>query len=153
MTEVSIRAGNLKLLSVPPGKDFDFCADRALVISESFQRQAQPVILIATFITQQNGWSVILRDQQIGRAIVVEISSNDGARLFELNLVETNVDGDVFETIRTEIAEQLDLALAIFRLADGDQIDPAVVVVVDGGYAVGANPVRFGKLTCSNVFP
>ena len=40
---------------------------------------------------------------------------------FELNLVETNVGSDVFETIGPEIAEQLDFALALFGFADGDR--------------------------------
>ena len=65
---------------------------------------------------------------------------------FELNLVEADVGGDVFESVGAEIAEQADFALAFFRFADGDEVDPAVVVVVEGGDAVGADPVRLGKL-------
>ena len=103
------------------------------------------MILIASDIAQKHGGTVILRDQQIGRTIVVVITGDDGAGIFELNLVETNIGGDVFETIRSEIAKQPHFAFAFFRFADGDQIDPAVVVVVDGGDAKGADPISGGK--------
>ena len=141
LPEISIRTGDLKLLPVPAGKHFHLRSDGALVVCQSLEREAQPVILIAAFIAQQHGWTVILRDQQIGRAIAIVVAGNDGARLFELNLVEANVGGYILETIRAEIAEQPHFALAIFRFADGDQIDPAVVVVIDGGDAEGTDPV------------
>ena len=85
---------------------------------------------------------MILRDEQIGGAIVVVVAGDDGAGIFQLNFVEADVGGDVFETVGAEIAEQADFALAVFRFADGDEIDPAVVVVVEGGDAKGASPVR-----------
>src|SRR5579872_793978 len=89
---------------------------------------------------------MILRDQQIGSAVVVVIAGDDGARMFKMNLVEPNVSGHIFESIGAEIAKQLDLTLAVFRFADGDEIYPAVVVVVEGGNAVAtSNPVRFRK--------
>ena len=59
-----------------------------------------------------------------------------------MNLVEANIGGDILEAIRPEIAEEPNFALAIFRLADGDEINPAVVVVVEGGNAPRVNPVR-----------
>ena len=65
---------------------------------------------------------------------------------FEMNLVEADVGGDVFESVRAEVAEEADFALAVFGFADGDQVDPAVVVVVEGGDAKGADPVGLGKL-------
>ena len=61
------------------------------------------------------------------------------------NLVETDVGRDVFESIRPEIAEETDFALAVCGFADRDEIDPAVVVVVEGSDAPRANPVRVGK--------
>jgi len=47
------------------------------------------VILITTFIAQQHGGTVVLRDQQVGRAVAIVVAGNDGTRIFELNLVET----------------------------------------------------------------
>src|ERR1022692_1410568 len=134
LPQVSGRTGNLNLLPVPPREDFNFRTDGALVVGQPLEREAQPVILIAAFIAQQqHGGPVILRDQQIGGAVAIVIAGNDGARIFELNLVETNVGGNVFETIGPEIAEQADLALTFFGLADNGDIHPAVVVVVEGG--------------------
>jgi len=83
---------------------------------------------------------MILRDQQVDGAIVVVIASDDGAGLPELDLVETDVAGDVLPSVRAEVAEQADFAPALFGLADGDEVNPAVVVVVEGGDAEGATP-------------
>ena len=60
---------------------------------------------------------MVLGDEQVGRAVVVVVSGDDGARIFELNFVEANVGSDVLPSIRAEIAEQLDFAFAVFRLA------------------------------------
>ena len=146
LPQISIRSGNLKFLPVASREHFHFGSDGTLVISQSLERETQPVILIRPFIAQQHRRAVILRDQQIGGAVVVVIACDDGARLFELNLVETNVCGYIFEAVRAQVAKQLGLALAFFRFSDGDEIDPAVVVVVESSDAVGApNPVRLWK--------
>ena len=110
------------------------------------------MILIAAFIAQQHGWPVILRDEQVGRAVVVVVAGDDGARIFQLNLVEANVGGDIFESVWPKVAEQAHFAFAVFRLADGDEVDPAVVVVVEGGDAVGVHPIRdLGSATGSKL--
>ena len=152
LPQVSRRSGDLKLLPVSAREHLDFGADGALVVGQSLQRQAQPVILIAAFVAQQHGRTMILGDQQVSRTVAIVIAGNDGARLFELNLVETNVGGDVLETIRPEIAEQPHLALALFGFADGDQIDPAIVVVVDGGNTECVNPVGFWQRNTVEAF-
>ena len=144
LSEIAVRSVDLKLLPVAAGEDFDLGADGGFVVVQSLEREPQPVILIAAFVAQQHGRPVILRDEQVGGAVVVVVAGDDGARIFELNLVEANVGGDVFESVGPEIAEETDFALAVFRLADGDEVDPAVVVVVEGGDAVGADPVRLG---------
>ena len=64
---------------------------------------------------------------------------------FEMNLVEPDVGSDVFESVRPKIAEQPHFAFAFFRFANGDQVDPAVVVVVERGDAEGADPIGFWK--------
>ena len=140
LSEISTGAIDLKLLAVAAGEDFDLGADGGLVVVQSLEREPQPVILIGAFVLEQNRGAVILRDEQVGGAVVVVVAGDDGARIFELNLVEADVGGDVFESVGAEIAEQADFALAVFRFADSDQIDPAVVVVVKGGDAVSARP-------------
>src|ERR1700722_7496761 len=89
---------------------------------------------------------MILRDEQIDRAVVVVIARDDRSRLFKLNLVEPNIGGDVFESFWPKIAEQPPFPFTIFRLADRYEIDPSVIVVVKGGDAGGANPAGFGKI-------
>ena len=86
---------------------------------------------------------MILRDEHVGGAVVVVIAGDDGARIFQLDFVKAHISADVFESVRAEIAEEADFAFALFGLADSDQVDPAVVVVVDGGDAEGADPAYF----------
>ena len=145
LSQIAGRSVDFKLLPNAIGKNFDLRADGALVIVQPLERQPQRVVLVAAFVAEQYGRPVILRDQKIDRAVVVVIAGDNGARLFELNLVESGFGGDIFESVRAEIAEEADFALAVFCLADGNEIDPAVVVVVDGGDAVGTDPVRFGE--------
>src|SRR5579864_3104965 len=88
---------------------------------------------------------MILRDEQIDRAVIVVVAGDDGTRVFEMNLVEADIGSDVLEAVGAQVPEQLDFALAIFCLTDGDKVDPAVVVVVEGGDAVGADPAGLGQ--------
>src|SRR5437016_13902947 len=98
---------------------------------------------------------MILSDEQVGGAVVVEVSGDDGARIFELNFVEANVGSNVFEPIRSEIAGESNFAFVVFRLTRGDEINPAVVVVVKVGQAVGTRPFRLGERdtfeTCARI--
>src|SRR5579862_4016505 len=88
---------------------------------------------------------MILRDEQVSSAVVVVVTGNDGSRIFELNLIEADVSGDIFEAIGPEVAEKAHFSFFFFGFAYGDEVDPAVVVVVEGGDAVGADPVGFGE--------
>ena len=153
LAEIAVGTVDLKLLPVAAGENFDFGADGGFVVGQSLERKPQPVILIAAFVAQQHGGPVILRDEQIGGAVVVVVAGDDGARIFELNLVEADVGGDVFEAVRTEIAEESNFSFAFFRFADGDEIDPAVVVIVEGGDAEGSDPVGFGQRHVSKLLP
>src|SRR6185437_10140535 len=89
---------------------------------------------------------MILRDEKISATVAVIVRGNDRSRILELNLVEADIGSDVFESIRPEIAKQADFTLAIGCFAYGDQINPAVVVIVEGSHAPGAGPVGLGKL-------
>ncbi len=122
-------------------RNFDLGADGRLVVVEPLEVQAQPVVLVAAFVAQQNRGAVVLRDEQIDGAIVVVVAGDDGARIFQLNFVEPDIGGDIFESVGAEVAEEPDLAFAVFGFADGDEVDPAVVVVVEGGDAEGTDPI------------
>ena len=145
LSEIAGRSVDFKLLAIAAGENFHLGADGALVVVQSLEREPQPVILVAAFVAEQNGGAMILRDQQIGGSVVVVVSGDDGARIFELNFVEADIGGDVFPSVGAEIAEEPDFAFAVFCFADGGKIDPAVVVVIEGGDAEGADPVRRGK--------
>ena len=64
---------------------------------------------------------------------------------FELNLIQANIGSNIFEAVRTEIAEQPDFAFAIFGFTHGNQINPSVVVVIKGGDTEGTGPVGDGQ--------
>ena len=153
LAEVSVRSVNFELLAVAAREDLDLRSNGGLVVVESFERKLQPVVLGCAFVAQENRRAVVLGDKQVGGAVVVVVAGDNGARAFEMDLVEANVGGDVFESVGAEIAEEADFALAVFRFADGDQVDPAVVVVVERGDAVGQDPVSFWQLNGSERFP
>src|ERR1017187_7774221 len=152
LSEVAGRSIHFKLLPQASGEDFHLRADGALVVVQSLERKPQRVVLVAAFVVEQHGGSVILRDQKIDGAVIVVVTSDDGARLFELNFVESSFGGDIFEAVRAEIAEEADFTFAVFRLANSDKIDPAVVVVVDGGHTVGPDPIRVRQFHSVEVF-
>src|SRR5439155_402506 len=101
-----------------------------------------------TLILEQDGRAMILSNEQVGSAVVVEISRDDGARILELNFVEANVGSNVFEPIRSEIAEESDFAFVVFRLTDVDEINPAVVVVVRSNRSGAVYATVETKLRC-----
>src|SRR4029077_12965041 len=146
LAEITAGAVDLKLLAIATRKNLELGADSGFVISESLEREPQPVILIGAFIAQKNRRPAILHNQQICSTVAVVVTGNDGARIFQLNLVEANVGSDVFETVGAEIAEQAHFSLAFFRFADSDQVDPAIVVVVEGSHAVSFRPVCLRQL-------
>ena len=90
---------------------------------------------------------MILRDEQIDGAVVVVVAGDDGARIFQINLVEADIGCDVFPSVRAKVAKEADFAFAVFGFADGYEVDPAVVVVVEGGDAEGADPIGLGSGT------
>ena len=91
LSQIAGRSRNFKLLAVRPGENFNLGADRALVVSQPFERKPQPVVLVAAFVAQQHRRAVILGDQQIGGAVAVVVAGNDRSRIFQLNLVQANV--------------------------------------------------------------
>src|SRR5207244_6024654 len=99
LPEISVRAVDLKFLADAIGKNFDLGFDGALVVGQALEIEPQPVVFIPTLILEQDGRAMILSNEQVGSAVVVEISRDDGARILELNFVEANVGSNVFEPI------------------------------------------------------
>src|SRR5690349_8286805 len=79
LVEIAGGSVNLPLLPVGSGKHLNLGADRALVVVESFQRESQPVVLIAAFIAQQDSGTVVLGNEQVGSAITVVVAGNQRA--------------------------------------------------------------------------
>jgi len=80
-----------------------------------------------------------LCNDNVGAAISGDIADRDGAGLLKLEAVEMNLAGDIGKTGRAEIAQQTDFAAGP-GLTNGDEVEPAVIVVVDGGDPEAALP-------------
>src|SRR3954453_13669416 len=89
------------------------------------------MILVAALIAQHDKRPILLRDQQIGSAISVEVRSDQSARLVKFYGVEADFIRDVLEAIRTEVSKESNLA-AIRRFPNDCEIDPTIIVKVDG---------------------
>ena len=142
LSQIAGRSRDLEFLPISSRKHFNFRSDGAFVVVQALEIKAKPVIFVAAFVSQQHSWPVILRNQQVSRTVVVEVPRDDGARIFQHDLVEANIGRDVFETIRAKIAEETNLARPFFRLANSNEVDPAIVVVIDGCDAETEHPVR-----------
>src|SRR5205823_2210206 len=133
-------------LPVGPGENFYFGPDRALIVGQALEIEFEPVIFVTAFVAQENRWAVILRDHKIGSAVAVVVAGDDGAGIFESNFVKADIGGYVFPTIPAQVAEYADFAFAIFSFADCNQVNPAIVVIVESSHAKSPHPIRFGKL-------
>src|ERR1700722_18842263 len=106
LPQITIRSRNLKLLPIPSRENLNLGTDRGFVAAQPLEREPQPVILIPAFIAQKHGGTVILRDEKIGRAVAIVVTSDDGARIFQFDLVESNIGSNILEAVRPKIAEQ-----------------------------------------------
>src|SRR5438477_2073786 len=113
LSQIAGRSRNLELLAIRPSENLDFGADRTLVVRQALERKPQPIVLVSALIAQKNSRAVILSDKQIGGAVAVVVAGDDRSRIFQLNFVETHIGRNVFESIRTKIAEETDFAFAI----------------------------------------
>ena len=77
------------------------------------------MILVATFIAQEHSRTVVLRDQQIGGAIVVIVGSQQPTRRFQMNLVEPDFSGYIREPFGTHIAKEPNFAAPVRCFAHG----------------------------------
>src|ERR1035441_3885008 len=106
LPQISGRPVDLKLLPNAIREDFNLGANGGLVVVQPLERQPQRIVLVAAFVAKQHSGPVILRDQKINRPVIVVIPSDDGTRLFELNLVKPDIDSNVLPSIRTKIPEE-----------------------------------------------
>ena len=83
-----------------------------------------------------------MRDDDIAVAVAVEIRRGEKGLGFQRYFFERGLRGRVLELVRTDVAKQLDLRLAIRVEARGDKVDKAIVVVIEGNDAGRALPAR-----------
>src|SRR5262249_10571050 len=109
------------------------------------QVEADEVILIGAVVGEENRRRVELRDDQVGGAVAVDVRGDEAARGVELKGVEAESRADVVEGAVAAIAQHTELR-ARGSVDEDNEIDPAVVIDVDGGDAPAARSIREGKI-------
>ena len=132
LAEIAGSSGDLELLPHAIGKNFHLGADGRFVVGNPFHRDEQRVIPIAALIVQQHRVSARLGDDQIRGAIAIHVSGNQGARFYQLDLVQLHPRRHVLKACRAHIAQRAQLR-PMLRLDRRNQVEPAIVVDVDGG--------------------
>ncbi len=98
-------------------------------------------MLIATLVAQQKRRGVELRDDKVGAAVSCYISDGDRARLRELDAIQMKVARHILPTRGAKISQQPHFS-AGFGFAQGYEVEPAVVIVVEHGKSPAALPVQ-----------
>ncbi len=127
--EEARRRGRLELLPDRAGLHFDFRADAAAVVVQSGQRQPNRVAGVAAVVSQTDRRRDGIGDDEVGVVVAVEVAGEHLARLFQRHRRHADARGVVREST-LDVAPGLQDA-ALRACARGDQIQPAVVVVVD----------------------
>ncbi len=131
LAEIAGGTCDLELLPDAIGEDLYLGADRRFVVGHALHRNQHRVISVAALVVQEQGVSVWLGDDQIRGAIAVHIGGNQGARLNQLYLVELHARGHVLKARRTQVPQCTQLR-PMRRFDRGHQVEPAIVVEVDG---------------------
>ena len=103
------------------------------------------MVLVAALVAEKDRGSAVLGDEQVGRAVVVVVAGDDGARIFQADFVEADFRRDILEAVRAEIAEQAHFAFTFGRLPHCNEVNPAVIVVVERSHTKPANPGDGGQ--------
>ena len=110
-----------------------------MIVAASRQAESDSAIDIA----KEDDRPEVLRDEQVGIAIGVVVSSEQGTGALQLEFVEAHIGGDVREPLGTEVAQQMDARNPrILGAAYGGEIDPAIIVIIEGGDAPAFCPVK-----------
>ena len=125
--------GDFPLLIELAGEDFDLRAHGALVVIQSPEGKAQRVVLIPAGVAQQKRGAIHLGDGDIGVTITVEVGGSEHEWRLQRQLVQADLGGNVAKSRRALVAQQAKLRPVGGVLAGGDDIQPAIVVVVENG--------------------
>jgi len=144
LSEVTACTLHFPLLIERACVDLYFCADGRFVVGERFEVDAHPVVLMAAFVAQNDRRASELSDDEIGVAGAGEIGDRQGTRLRKFDGVQVDFFGDIRPAFCAEVAEEAEFAAA-FGFASGYEIEPAVVVIIDGGNSPAALPAEIGE--------
>ncbi len=144
LAEIAARAGDFPLLPEAAGEDLDLGADGGLVVGVALQRDEEGVVLVASVVAEEDGRAVESGDEQVGVAIAVSVEGDDGARSRRQGFGEGEFFAHVFEGAVAFVSEDAQFD-AFGGFDDGGEIDPAVVVNVDGRDAPGSGCVGEGQ--------
>ena len=104
--------GDFPLLIEFAGENFDLRTNRALVVIQSAETQAQSAVPIAAGVAQQKRGAIHLGDGDIGVAIAVEVRRSEHEWRLQRQLVQDGPGGDVAKSRRALVAQQAKLRLA-----------------------------------------
>lgn len=145
LAEITGGRRKFKFLIEGSGEEFNLGANAALVVVEAFEVDGDPIIFVCADVLKEKRSSAVLGDNQVRAAIGFQIGESQGARLRESQSVELNFFGDIGPAGVAEIAQQANFTAAAGGFADGHQIEPAVVIVVNPSEAPTFFPAEVGK--------
>ena len=103
------------------------------------------MILVATHIAEQDWRRVELGDDEVGRGVAINVGGDQSTRGLELDLIKAEGVADIFQGAIAAIAEDAELG-AGGGFDNCGQVDPAIVVDVDGSEPPTAKGVFEGEL-------
>src|SRR6185437_56566 len=104
LTEIAGGSRNLPRLTERAGNHFDAHADAHPVLGCAAKRELSPIVLLGTDGSEQERRAMVLRDQEIERAITVCIEGDDAARIMKRNLVEAGFGRYVVKALPAFVA-------------------------------------------------
>src|SRR6185437_10237704 len=126
-------SGDFELLPQAVGEDFNLGSDGGFVVGKAGEGDADGMIFVSADVGEDER-SVGLGDDQIRCAVVVYVGGDEGAGIFQRQLVGSDCCAYVLKSFFPHVAE--DAQLRTFGGFDEDgEIDPSVIIYVDGGYA------------------
>src|SRR5438270_975448 len=90
---------------------------------------------------QQDCASLRLSHEQIWAAVAINISRDQGPRRIQLDGIKADFSSYIFEPVPAQVTEQPDFSVSSFCFADGCQINPAIIVIIQRSQSPGSSPI------------
>ena len=128
------------LLPQPVRKHLHLHAQRGLVVGKAGQVETHKVIFVCAHVAQKHRRSIFLRHDQIGRAVAIHIGGHQSPWRMQCNVVQAKRVAYVLKAAVAAIAKDAHVRSAL-RLHDRRQVDPAIVINIDGRQSPSAQRV------------